>query len=125
MKSQLLPSRFVTLRDACLKKIRTTGPFIEGSLVGITLPGSSHTNYRLTSKVKGKTKAVYVPVDLVDEVTLWTKNYKALKQLIRQVTKHSEAILRRHTRAKRAVHRKPKLKRSRSLKATINRSIIS
>jgi hypothetical protein len=101
MKSSISPNRFVTLRDACLKRIRSTGPFIEGSLVGITRPGSSHTNYRLTSKVKGKTKAVYVPVDLVEEVILWTKNYKALKGLVRQVTKHSEAILRRHVRAKR------------------------
>jgi hypothetical protein len=59
----------------------------------------------LTFKQKGKTRTVYVPMDLVAEVKLWTRNYRHLKKLIRQVTRCSLALIRGHVANRRAVQR--------------------
>ena len=58
--------------------------------------------HRLTSKVKGKTRAVYVPLDRVKDVEAWTKEYKRLKKLVRAVTEVSLGELRNHVRSRRA-----------------------
>lgn len=105
MKKTKFGSRYAVLREGYLKKIRGVGPFVEGTLVRLSKPGSAHVAHRLTFKVKGKTKAVYVPVDLVEDVEEWTRNYKELKGLIRKVTKQSLALLQRHVRVKRAVQK--------------------
>ena len=57
-------------------------PFIVGSLVKIqrrcgnpncrcAREGPKHAAYLLTTKVNGKTRAIYVPVDMVEEVRQW------------------------------------------------------
>jgi hypothetical protein len=83
-------------RDVLLRQLAAVGPFVEGSVVRLPHPTCDHVAYRLTFKVRGKTKAVYVPVDLVEEVELWHRNYKRLKKLVRQITKTSLAILHRY-----------------------------
>lgn len=95
-------------RDVLLRELAEVGPFVEGSIVRLPHPSCDHVAHRLTFKVHGKTKAVYVPVDLVEEVELWHRNYKRLKKLVRQITKASLAILHRHVPEKRGArpHRK-------------------
>lgn len=83
-------------RAVLLRQLAQVGPFVEGSIVRLPHPSCDHVAHRLTFKVRGKTKAVYVPVDLVEEVELWHRNYKRLKQLVRQITKASLAILHRY-----------------------------
>jgi hypothetical protein len=83
-------------RDALLRQLANTGPFVEGSMVRLPHPSCDHVAHRLTFKVRGKTKAVYVPVDLIKEVEQWHRNYKRLKKLVRQITKTSLAILHRY-----------------------------
>ena len=95
-------NRFEKRRFAFLKQIAAIGPFVEGTLVRIAHPTCRHVAHRLTFKVKGKTRAVYIPVDLVDEAIQWTQHYRRLKQLIRSVTTQSLAILHHHVPAKRA-----------------------
>jgi len=56
----------------------------------------------LTSKVKGKTKAVYIPVDMEDEVEQWVKEHKKIKKFLREIDKLSEQIIRQHVKTKRA-----------------------
>lgn len=66
-------------------------------------------------KVKGKTHAVYVPLDRVKDVEAWTQAYKRLKQMVRNVTQASLGELRNHVRSRRAnsvaqrnfAHRRP------------------
>ena len=95
-------NRFVTRREAVLRQIAGIGPFIEGTLVRVPRKDCHHVAHRLTFKVKGKTRAVYVPLERVKDVAAWTKAYKRLKTLIRAVTRTALAELRNHVRSRRA-----------------------
>jgi hypothetical protein len=95
-------NRFVTRREAILRRIADIGPFIEGTLVKVPRKDCRHVAHRLTYKVKRKTRAVYVPLERVEDVKAWTKEYKRLKQLIRAATLASLGELRNHVRARRA-----------------------
>jgi hypothetical protein len=95
-------NRFVKRREAVLRQIAEIGPFIEGTLVRLPRKDCRHVAHRLTFKVKGKTRAVYVPLDRVEDVEAWTKEYKRLKKLIRSVTTASLGELRNHVRSRRA-----------------------
>ena len=95
-------NRFVTRREAVLRQIAGIGPFIEGTLVRVPRKDCRHVAHRLTFKVKGKTRAVYVPLDRVKDVEAWTKEYKRLKHLVRSVTESSLGELRNHVRSRRA-----------------------
>ncbi len=98
-------SRFETRQNAAVKRLAQVGPFVQGTLVRIKHPTCKHVAHRLTFKVRGKTKAVYVPVDLIKEVTQWTRNYRILKELMRLINRRSLAIIHQHVPAKRAAAR--------------------
>lgn len=103
MKAILAPkNRFVTRREALLRRIAHIGAFIEGTMVKLPRKDCRHVAHRLTFKVKGKTRAVYVPLDRVKEVEAWMREYKRLKTLIRAVTRTSLGELHNHVRARRA-----------------------
>lgn len=103
-------------RDLLLKleKFGQEQPFIAGSLVKIhrrcgnpncrcaQADGEKHPAYLLTSKVNGKTKSVYVPVDMVDEVSQWCRRYRELKEEIQAVSACCEQLIRLHVKEKRA-----------------------
>lgn len=94
------------LQASYLKQIAQIGPFVEGSLCEYKRwPGSKSSSWRLTYKVRGKTKTVYVPVDMVEEVRRWTEEYRGLKQLIRKETKQSLAIIHGYAASRRAEKR--------------------
>jgi hypothetical protein len=97
-----IKNRFVTRREALLRQIAGIGPFIEGTLVKLPRKDCRHVAHRLTSKVKGQTRAVYVPLERVKDVEAWTHEYKRLKKLIRSVTEASLGELRNHVRSRRA-----------------------
>ena len=82
-----------------------TAPFIEGTLCHVKRKGCREPGWHLTFKTKGRTRTVYVPVAMAAEVTAWTKEYKQLKKLIRTVTRHSLALIRRHVADRRAASR--------------------
>lgn len=52
-------------------------------------------------KVKGVTKAVYIPVDIQDEVIAWHKEYQRLKRIMAEVSSLNKEIFRRHVAEKR------------------------
>lgn len=52
-----------------LKKLLTDGQVIEGTLSRVTVGSTVH--YQLTSKERGKTKTVYVPLCAKQEVEQW------------------------------------------------------
>lgn len=74
-------------------------------------PGCATPGWHLTFKQKGRTRTVYVPMSLVAEVKEWTRNYQRLKKRIREVTRHSLALVRSHVANQRAAKRSQALTR--------------
>ncbi|MFA5043318.1 MAG: DUF6788 family protein [Kiritimatiellia bacterium] len=104
-----IKNRFELKRAAQLKQLAKIGPFVEGSLIGVRHPACKHVAWRLTFKVKGKTRTVYVPVDMAREIKEWTREYRRLKTLIRRVTRNSLALIHGHVAARRAANRAQRL----------------
>lgn len=106
MKSKLATSnRHTRARALALRKIAQVGPFLEGALCQFKRPGCAKPGWHLTFKQKGRTRTVYVPMDLAGEVKSWTQTYKHLKKLIREVTRHSLGLVRGHVANRRAANR--------------------
>jgi len=91
-----MTNRHTTRRQAALRHLAQIGPFLEGSLCSFKRPGCKTPGWHLTFKQKAKTRTVYVPMDLVPEVKQWTRTYKQLKKLIREVSRQSLALIHRH-----------------------------
>ena len=105
-----------TLKKKLRRRLAALGkrqPFIVGSLVKIHRRcgnpncrcarenGRKHPAHLLTTKVQGKTQAIYVPVDMVEEVRLWCRQYRALKGDIKEISKCGEQLIRLHATEKR------------------------
>ena len=97
--------RHAQARAQTLRQLAQIGPFLEGALCQFKRPGCTQPGWHLTFKQKGRTRTVYVPMDLVSDVKSWTRTYQHLKKLIRQVTRHSLALIRRHVAHRRAANR--------------------
>ena len=94
-------------REALLKRVRAIGPFMGGSLVLMErtcgnkahchcAQGPKHVSLYVTCASQGKTRTVYVPVDLESEVRRWSDNHRRLKDMIREISDLGRAIIRRH-----------------------------
>ena len=113
MKTTPFPqNRFARRRAATLAQIAQISPFMECHLSQFHRPGCARPGWHLTFKQKGTTRTVYVPMDLVTEVKLWTQNYRRLKKLIREVTRCSLGLVRGHVANRRAAQRSRALTRS-------------
>ena len=108
-------SRFEERRRAKLKELALCRPFVAASLCAVSrrcgnpnckcARGEHHHAHILTFKVKGKTRTVHVPKEMVEEVQRWVNEHKRIKRLIREISNHSLAIIRRHVRVNRAAVR--------------------
>jgi hypothetical protein len=58
--------------------------------------GPLHTAWHLTFKVEGKTRTVYVPLDLLDEVQSWIAEHKRIKALLHEIHTLTVALVRTH-----------------------------
>lgn len=106
-KHLTLIERMLTSR---LKKLVPQRPLLGASLVEVFKKcgrsgcrcerGEKHPKYFLTYKVKTKTKTVYVPVDLVQEVRQWIKEHRRLKKLMQETSQLSLARVRTHVQAR-------------------------
>ena len=95
---------------ARVKRLTAKGPVLAASLVwngkrcgrpGCRCArGEKHMAYYLTYKEHGKTRTVYVPVDLVKEVRRWIQEHQRLKQLSRELSQLSIAMVKTHVRAR-------------------------
>ena len=103
-------SRHHRLRDAYRRQLGEIGLFVEGTLSKVQRPGRKPPAWQITFKQAGKTRTVYVPVELVPEVQKWALEHKRLKQLVRKVTGETLAIIRRHVAARRAANRAQRLR---------------
>ena len=105
-KSHVSSSRLNRKREAWLKKLADVGPMVRGSLV--TAQRGNHVAHQLTVSVKSKTHTVYVPVDMVQEVKEWIKNYRRMQRIIREVSKLSMAIIHRRVPESRGAAKRTK-----------------
>ena len=90
---------------ARLKKLAQLGPFIDGSLVVIRrrcgnpncrcARGHKHPAHYLTRKVGNKTRSLYIPVDLLEDVRTWHKEYRKLKKLAAEICERQREVVRR------------------------------
>jgi hypothetical protein len=103
--SAIIPNRHTHAREAARHQIAQLGPFLEGSLSPFPRPGCTQPGWHLTFKQRGRTRTLYVPMELVVTVKQWTLNYRQLKRLIRQVTRHSRALIHGHVANRRAASR--------------------
>jgi len=104
-----------TLSKRLRRKLAALGkmqPFIVGSLVKIqrrcgnpncrcAREGPKHPAHLLTTKVNGKTRAIYVPVDMVEEVRQWCRQYRDIKADIKEISECCEQLIRLHDKEKR------------------------
>jgi hypothetical protein len=60
--------------------------------------GQRHLQYQLTFKVKGKTRTVYVPRELLKEVKTWVQEHKRLKRLMKEISQLAVALVKTHVR---------------------------
>ena len=104
-------NRHTARRHTALRRLGQIGPFLEGSLCSFKRPGCSTPGWHLTFKQKAKTRTVYVPMDLVPEVKQWNRTHKQLKKLIREVSRHSLALIHGHVANQRAASRSRALTR--------------
>lgn len=99
-------------RDGLRKRLMKLGPFMDGSLVLIARTcgnsahcrcsrGHKHVSTYLSYAVRGKTRMVYIPVDLEDEARRWSADYRKLKDLIREIADLQKAIIRQHVQERR------------------------
>ena len=90
-KSTITTSRLIKKREALMHKLAAAGTFTRGSLV--TAQKGNHTAHQLTVSVKGKTHTVYIPLEMVEEVEQWVKNYKKVQELIKEISKANIEII--------------------------------
>lgn len=99
-------------RDALQKRLGRLGPFVNGSLVLIARTcgnsahcrcsrGEKHVNTYLSYAAKGRTKMVYIPVDLERDVRQWSAEYRELKEIIAEISELQKEIIRRHVQERR------------------------
>ena len=78
------------MRDARLRTLRALpGGLLAGSLV--RLPG--HRSRYLTDKVAGKTRTLYIPLDQLEEVTRWNRNFQEAKRLLQELADLQRRLL--------------------------------
>ncbi len=110
-----------------LKSMGMEQPFVAGSLTKIyrkcgnpncrcaAKGGQKHSAHLLTTKIKGKSKAIYVPVDMVEDVRKWCSNYSDVKDEIKIISGYCEQLIRMHVKDKSMRSAKQKDKVSRKL----------
>ena len=120
MKGQMSIGRLEFLRTATLKRLAKVGPFLSGSLSQIKrkcgnptchcAQGEKHSAYLLTWKAKQKTRALYIPVDLIQEVKNWIEEYRKIQRLIQKMTEYNHQIIQRHVPTRRAKEKNRRLR---------------
>jgi hypothetical protein len=117
-QQQKFINRHEMLRQSALRQIGEVGPFLEGALCAVKRRGCATPGWQLTYKQKGRTRTVYVPMDLVKEVKTWKQAYKHLKRLIRKVTTQSLGLIHTHVANRLADRRRRALTRPALSKAS-------
>jgi hypothetical protein len=105
------PTLIARRRDARLKDLAPRRPPLAASLVQIArrcghpacrcAHGEKHVSWYVTLKEGGKTRTVYVPTDLTEEVRAWVQEHRRLKKLLAEITQLNLALLQGHVTQRR------------------------
>jgi len=95
MKLPKHPTLLRRMRDARVKELAPRCPPLAAS-IGTQRGGGC----QLTLKRRGKTRTVYVPKDLKDEVETWVQEHRRLKRLLQEITALQLELIRLHRRHK-------------------------
>lgn len=112
------PTLIRRMLNSRLKKVAADKPVLAATLVEVErvcgksgcrcARGDKHRVHTVTDKLPGqKTRSVYVPVDLTDEVRSWIEEHRRLKRLLQEISELTVALIRTH-----AKHKKRKRGRS-------------
>ena len=104
---------------AKIKELGNARPFISGSFIRTSRKcgnpncqcangGPKHPCCMLSSKVKGKTKGIYIPVAIADEVESWVKEHQRIKKILKEIDGMNEQIIRMYVTTSRAVNKNRK-----------------
>jgi hypothetical protein len=109
-----IPSSPTLIQRSLLARLKLTQarrPALAASLVAIRrrcgrpgchcANGQGHPAFYLTLKVQGKTKTVYVPQDLLEDVQSWIQEHKRLKTLLQEISQLTLAQVQTHVAAQR------------------------
>ncbi len=92
MLSMKAHSTLNTRRRKAREQLAAIGNVLEGSLCRADRGES--IRYQLTDKVAGKSRTLYVPVDMAGEVREWTQNWKKAKLILKKISELSREELR-------------------------------
>ena len=112
------PTLIRRMLDGRLKKLATSRPALAGSLVRFQRHcgkpgchcrqgGPKHVGHQISFKVAGKSRAVYVPQDLLEDVRLWIEEHRRLKRLLQEINQLTLALIRNHVRHRRRRRGRP------------------
>ena len=94
MKIPKRPTLLRRLRDARVRELAARCPPLAASL-GRQAGGGAH----VTWKHRGKTRTVYVPKDLTEEVTASIREHQRLRRLLREISQLQLVLIRGHREA--------------------------
>ncbi len=112
------PTLIRRLLESRLKRLHTTKPVLAASLVQFRrhcgdptchclTGGAKHLSQHLTFKDRGRSRSVYVPLDLVKDVHSWIEEHRRLKGLLREINQLTLALVRTHVRHRRQKKGRP------------------
>jgi hypothetical protein len=100
------PTEIRRMLDARRRRLAADKPVLAATLTQVAkrcgqpschcYHGEPHTAWHLTYKVQGKTRTVYVPLDLLDEVRSWIAEHKRIKTLLAEIHQLSIALVKTH-----------------------------
>jgi hypothetical protein len=91
MKLPKHPTLLRRMRDARVKQLVPRCPPLAASL-GTQRGGGC----QVTLKHRGKTRTVYLPANLKDEVKAWVQEHRRLKRLLKEITALQLELIRLH-----------------------------
>jgi hypothetical protein len=105
------PTQIRAMLDARRARLAPDRPLLAGTLSQVKKrcgqpscrcrTGEPHLAWHLSYKVKGKSRTVYVPLDLLDDVRTWIDEHKRIKTLQAEIHQLTVALIRTHTTHKR------------------------
>jgi Family of unknown function (DUF6788) len=101
------PTLIRRMLESRLKQMVPAGPVLAASLNRLNKRcgqpscschhgGPLHQAHHLTFREAGKTRTVYVPQDLLQEVQTWVQEHQRLKALIHEVSQLAVALVKGH-----------------------------
>ncbi len=106
------PTLIRRMLESRLKQLVPTGPVLAASLAQVNKRcgqpscschhgGPLHQAHHLSFRQGGKTRTVYVPQELLDEVRSWVQEHQRLKALTHEVSQLTLALIQGHVRDRR------------------------